>query len=189
MPTQPPAPPSPDQPPPRQPTRHVLFNSPAPRPAPSSLLPWIIAGGAVLLFVLALALFSHKPPSDRNALRPLDSYAPKLVFSALQMSESTSLSGGKSTFIDGRLRNTGDRTLTSATVQVLFANDETLPPQIETVPLALIRTREPYVDTQPIAASPLAPGDEREFRLIFENIESNWNQQLPAIHLVSAALR
>ncbi len=100
------------------------------------------------------------------------------------MSESTLLSGGKSTFLDGRVRNTGPRTVTGATLQVLFGNDEALPPQVETVPLTLIRTHNPYVDTQPLASSPLQPGGEREFRLIFENIGSNWNQTLPEIHIV-----
>lgn len=187
MATQPPVPASPDQTPP---TRNELFSSRAPEPTPSSPLPWVIAGGAVLLLILALVLFNHrKPAADLNALRPLDPYAQKLVFSAVQMSESTSLSGGKSTFIDGHVRNSGDRIVTSATVQVLFANDEALPPQVETLPLTLIRTREPYVDTQPISAAPIAPGDEREFRLIFENIGTNWNQQLPEIHLIGATLR
>ena len=105
------------------------------------------------------------------------------------MIESTSISGGKSTFIDGHIRNTGPRTVTGATVQVLFANSEALPPQIETQPLTLIRTREPYVDTQLVGAAPLAPGDGREFRLIFESIGSNWNQQLPAIHIVQVSTR
>ena len=81
------------------------------------------------------------------------------------------------------------RPLPAATVQVLFANDEALPPQIETVPLALIRTHEPYVDTQPISDAPLAPGDDREFRLIFEDIRGNWNQQLPEIHVVHVTTR
>ena len=122
-------------------------------------------------------------------MQPLDEYASSLVFSQIQMSESTSLSGGKSTFIDGHVRNAGAGTLTGATVQVLFMNSESLPPQIETLPLALIRTREPYVDTQPIAAAPLAPGEEREFRLIFESIGANWNQQLPEIHVIRTSKR
>lgn len=120
---------------------------------------------------------------------PLHPYAAQLIFSGLQMSESTSLSGGKSTYVDGHVHNTGGRTVAAASLQVLFANDMALPPQVESVPLTLIRTREPYIDTQSIAAAPIAPGQERDFRLIFENIGSNWNQQLPEIHLVSASLR
>jgi hypothetical protein len=59
-----------------------------------------------------------------------------------------------------------------------------MPPQIETLPLALIRTREPYIDTQPVSASPLKPGDGRDFRLIFETIPANWNTQMPEVHII-----
>jgi len=69
-------------------------------------------------------------------------------------------------------------------VQVLFHNEMAMPPQIETVPLALIRTHEPYVDTEPVSAAPLKPGDEQEFRLIFETLPTNWNMQMPEIHIV-----
>jgi hypothetical protein len=100
------------------------------------------------------------------------------------MSESTSLSGGKSTFIDGHIRNAGSSTVTGVMVQVLFHNEEQMPPQIESLPLALIRTREPYVDTVPVNAAPLKPGDDREFRLIFESIPSNWNMQMPEIRVI-----
>ncbi len=138
----------------------------------------------VLLLVLGLVLAGkHKPAAPANQ-RQQDDYAGKLVFSDLQMSESTSLSGGKSTFIDGQVRNTGDQTVSDATLQVAFANDEALPPQVLVVPLSLIRAREPYVDTVPLSASPLAPGSQREFRLIFEGIGTNWNQQLPQVRVM-----
>jgi hypothetical protein len=87
------------------------------------------------------------------------------------------------------LRNNGTKTVNGATVQVLFANDTAMPPQIETVPLSIIRTHEPYIDTEPISAAPLAPGDEREFRLVFEGISPNWNQQLPEIHATHITTR
>ena len=41
--------------------------------------------------------------------------------------------------------------MTGITVQVIFRNDEAMPPQVETLPLTLIRTREPYIDTQPVS--------------------------------------
>lgn len=45
------------------------------------------------------------------------------------------------------------------------------------------------MDTQPIAASPLQPADDREFRLIFETLPGNWNTQLPEIHIVHVTTR
>jgi hypothetical protein len=162
-----------------------LFTTRTPERTSSPILPVALAGLVVVLIVAGILLATHKKPSaNPNAIQSIDAYATSLPISDIVMSESTSLSGGKSTFIDGHIRNTGPRTLSSVTVQVLFANDVQLPPQVETVPLSLIRTHEPYVDTQLLSASPLKPGDDREFRLIFESINSNWNQQLPQIHII-----
>ena len=154
-----------------------------------------VIGVAVAVVLLALIggifLLRGRPAASgaQNAALPPDPYAHYLVFSQIAMSESTSLSGGKSTFIDGHVKNTGPATLTGITMQVLFRNDLSLPPQIETLPLTLIRTHEPYVDTEPVSAAPLKPGGEVEFRLIFETVAANWNQQLPELVVVHVARR
>ncbi len=166
-----------------------LFGSNQPSPAPASRLPWIVAASAIALLLAVLVLASRHKTLPANTVLPLDPYAVNVVFTDPVPSESTSLSGGKSTYVDGHVRNIGQSTLTGATLQVLFLNDEALPPQVETVPLTLIRTHTPYVDTQPLSAAPLAPGEDREFRLIFEDIRSNWNQGPPQIHVVTAKLK
>ncbi len=151
---------------------------------------WGVAGLVVLVLIIVLIFTTRKPSSiPANVILPPASYAANLPLSQLAMSESTSLSGGKSTFIDGHIQNTGSHTVTAVTVQVLFRNDEAMPPQIETVPLAFIRTHEPYIDTQPVSAAPLKPGDDREFRLIFESIPNNWNTQMPEIRAVQVIVR
>jgi hypothetical protein len=150
---------------------------------------WVIAGLVVLAVIVGLIIAGRRGTVPVVGVQPLAAYAPNLPMSQLEMSESTSLSGGKSTYIDGHVKNTGGETVTGIMVQVLFRNDEGLPPQVETVPLMLIRTREPYVDTQTVSSSPLKPGDEREFRLIFESIPTNWNQQMPDIHVIQVTTR
>lgn len=172
---------------------HTAAFSPSAEQAPRRGV-WIavVAALVVVLAAGALLLRDHAGPAAHNAaasvnrLLPIDSYATHLALSALAMSQSSSLSGGTSTFIDGRVKNAGDRTITGITVQVPFGNDEGLSAQVETVPMTLIRMHEPYIDTQPLSAAPLKAGDEREFRLIFENIPANWNQQLPEIRIVKA---
>lgn len=151
----------------------------------------IVVSGAVILAVFAAILFftRGRHQAGANVAQPLDPYAANLPLSDLSMSESTSLSGGKSTFLDGHIRNTGTGTVTGAVAQVFFRNDEGMPPAIATVPIALVRTREPYVDTEPISAEPLKPGDEHDFRLIFETLPPNWNTQLPEIHLIRITTR
>jgi len=150
---------------------------------------WAVAGLAVLVVVGALMIMGRHRTAAPTTLQPLAGYAGSLPLSQIAMSESTSLSGGKSTFVDGHIQNTGSQTVTGITVQVLFRNDEAMPPQIETLPMALIRTREPYIDTQPVEAAPLKPGDERDFRLIFESIRSNWNSQMPEIRIIGVEIR
>jgi hypothetical protein len=53
------------------------------------------------------------------------------------------------------------------------------------LPLNLIRTRQPYIDTQPVSASPIEPGQTRDFRLIFDTVPPDWNLQFPEIRVIS----
>jgi hypothetical protein len=145
---------------------------------------WVIAGAVVLVVLAGLVFAGRRRSPENKGIQAPAAYAASLPLANLEMSESTSLSGGKSTFIDGRIRNTGTSTVSGVVVQVLFRNEEQMPPQVETLPLTLIRTREPYVDTQPVSAAPMRPGDDRAFRLIFESIPANWNMQMPEIHIV-----
>jgi hypothetical protein len=167
-------------------------NSPglfAPRQPESSggipVAAWGIAG-LVIVVVVAVLIFVGRSKSvgAGNTVQPLAPYAESLPLSQLAMSESTNLSGGKYTYIDGHIRNTGTQTVTSVTVQVLFHNEEQMPPQLETLPLALIRTHQPYIDTQMVSAAPIKPGEDREFRLTFETIAGNWNYQMPEVHII-----
>ena len=155
------------------------------------MVAWVIAGVVILTVVAGTLLLTHgrQKSSVATGPQPPDPYAQSLTMSDLAMSESESLSGGKSTFIDGHIKNTGQKTVDGITLQVLFRNAEGMPPGVETVPLTLVRTRQPYVDTQPVSAAPLKPGDEREFRLIFETIPLNWNQQMPEIRPVRVSSR
>jgi hypothetical protein len=174
--------PTPDQNPSNAP---ALFSTKAKEASGIPVAAWAVAGLVVLLVVGGLLVFSRgKSSGAKNTIQPPAPYAETLPLSGLAMSESGNLSGGKYTYIDGKVRNTGTATVTAVTVQVLFRNDEQMPPQIETLPLALIRTHEPYIDTQSVSAAPLKPGDEREFRLIFETIAGNWNQQMPQVDIV-----
>ncbi len=162
----------------------AMFAGKPPEGGGIPIVAWGIAGLVVLVALVVLLLAGRNKAAGPATIQPLAAYAANLPLSQLAMSESTSLSGGKSTFIDGHIQNTGTQTVSGVMVQVLFRNNEAMPPQIETLPLSLIRTREPYVDTQPVSAAPLKPGDERDFRLIFESLPANWNMQMPEIRLI-----
>jgi hypothetical protein len=100
------------------------------------------------------------------------------------MSESSNLAGGKVTYLDGHIANTGTRTVTGITAQVLFRTFAHEVAQNETQPIKLIRTREPYVDLEPVSAAPLTPGASADFRLIFDAVNPDWDGAYPEIRIV-----
>ena len=115
---------------------------------------------------------------------PLDPYAASLTVSGLVMSESGNLAGSKVTYIDGHIANHGSRTVTAVTVQVLFRDFAHEVAQNESKSLKLIRVREPYIDVEPVSAAPLKPGDEHEFRLIFDRVSANWDGAYPELRIL-----
>jgi len=150
-------------------------------------LPLAIATAAVLI-VVALALLVFSPKKNIALVTPisaaLDTYAPSLPLSGLAMSESANLAGGKVTYLDGHIANQGPRTVTSVTVQVLFRSYAHEVAQNETLSIKLIRTKEPYIDVEPVSAAPLKPGDNREFRLIFDAVSPDWDGAYPEIRIL-----
>ena len=165
-----------------------IFAGVEPAKEPRSFAPWIVAGLAGVVIVIALMIAGrHKPVANPGGagLAPADAYAASLPISNIAMSESSNLAGGKVTYVDGVIENRGSRTVGAITVQVAFGNDLHRIAQKETMPLQLIRTHEPYVDTQPVSAAPLKPGNRREFRLIFDHVADDWNQQYPEIRIIS----
>ena len=112
------------------------------------------------------------------------------AFSNVTMSEAEAVRiSAKSLYIDGTVQNNGDKTLTGLNVQAIFRSPDGGIIFAETTPLRLVRTREPYVDLQEIAATPIAPGQSRDFRLIFEGVPETWDGQQPEIRVVRAALK
>jgi hypothetical protein len=173
-----------------KPPSSPLFTDPVPaRSFPTTAVTIAAVAVAILVTVLVLLGKRNAAPPPPNTLLPVAAYASSLTISNLQMSESTSMSGGKQTYIEGHIANHGPKTVTDITVQVVFANDVSMAPQIETGPLNLIYMRQPYVDTHPVSASPIAPGGEADFRLIFDDVSDNWNQQLPQIRISQAETR
>jgi hypothetical protein len=151
-----------------------------------------IAAVAVVLLVGLLVVMGRRDGQTTAALhtlQPAAAYAPNLVLSNLVMSESTSFSGAKDTYVDGHITNNGPATVTGITVQVAFGNVVAEPKRIETTPLMLIRAREPYIDVEGVDAAPLAPGKGADFRLTFESIDPNWDQQLPEVRVIRVSTK
>ena len=114
----------------------------------------------------------------------MDPYSGNLTISHLAMSESSNLAGGKVTYLDGRIANNGNRTVTGITVQVLFRDPAHEVAQNETQPLKIIRTRDPYVDVEALSAAPLKPDEAEDFRLIFDTVARDWDGVFPEIRII-----
>jgi hypothetical protein len=150
-------------------------------------LPLAVAAAVVLIALAVIVLvFEHPKPAPKVTpiSAALDSYAQSLPITALAMSESSNLAGGKVTYLDGHIANTGSRTITGVTVQVLFRDGAHEVAQNETLPLKLIRMREPYIDVEPVSAAPLAPGGENDFRLIFDAVSPDWDGAYPEVRVI-----
>jgi hypothetical protein len=151
---------------------------------------WLPIGIAatVVVVVAAAAFFMLEHGKKAASVTPIsampDAYAASLPITGLAMSESGNLAGGKATYLDGHIANTGSRTVKGITVQVLFRTFAHEVAQNETQPLKFIRTRTPYVDLEPVSAAPLKPGDGQDFRLIFDAVTPDWDGAYPEIRVV-----
>ena len=146
-----------------------------------------IAAGVVIVVVAAMVLIMERHKSNPGVApvaAAADPYAQSLPISGVVMSESANLSGGKVTYLDGHIANKGDHTVTGVAVQVLFRNAAHEVAQNETQQMKLIRTRDPYIDVEPVSAAPLKPGQERDFRLIFDAVTPDWDGAYPQVRIL-----
>ncbi len=165
---------------------------PSVEPRERNWLPLAIAAAIVLVVTaVVVGVLQHGKPAVTVTpiSAPTDPYAANLPISGLAMSEASNLTGGKVTYLDGRIANTGSRTVTGITVQVLFRSFTHEVAQNVTMPLRFIRTREPYVDVESVSAAPLKPGDQRDFRLIFDAVSEDWDGAYPEIRIIHVESR
>lgn len=150
-------------------------------------MPLAIAAG-VIIVVAAIVIFVSQRGKAPATVTPVsaqaDPYAASLPISEVKMSESSNLAGGKVTYIDGHITNNGNKTVTGISMQVLFRNAANEVAQNETQAVKWIRTRDPYIDLEPVSAEPLKPGEGRDFRLIFDAVSQGWNGVYPEMRIV-----
>lgn len=150
-------------------------------------VPWIVAL-VVICFGLGLAFWLGRPASNSSG-SGVDPYAKSVVLGNVQVSQASNFAGDELTYVDGTVENRGNRTITSMTLQAAFPNATGDAPQILQAPVSVVRSRDPYVDTQPISVAPLPPGKTQDFRLVFDNVSPMWNQQPPSLRIVDVATR
>jgi len=146
----------------------------------------VIAIAVVVAVVGVVALILRAAPKTAPGPPP---YAANLKFGDLKMSQAQNFVGATVTYIDGTLSNAGDKTVTHATVQVTFKDLYNQVAQIENVPVKVLQTGGPYLDTVDLSVSPLAPGQSKPFRLIFEHLSEQWNQAYPDLQITDVTVK
>jgi hypothetical protein len=152
----------------------------------SNLRPILLGVALVVVVAGTVAFLLRSTPKSANAPHP---YAANLKISDLKMSVAENFVGASVTYIDGTVSNSGDKTVTHAAVHVAFKNSLGEVAQAEDVALHVLQTSGPYPDAVDLSTSPLAPGEQKPFRLTFEHISSDWNQAYPDLQVTDVAIR
>jgi hypothetical protein len=131
------------------------------------LLVFLVAGGA-----LAYWLVRHS--GDRTPQTPALSqeavdYLPSLALSDVQMEGAENFLAQTAATISGKLTNNGPRTLRLVEINCIFRDLNGQP---------LKRERAIVVGRR---GGPVKPGETRGFELHFDQVPTNWNQDLPAL--------
>jgi Protein of unknown function (DUF2393) len=146
---------------------------------------WRAALIGIVLVVAAIVLIVLLSRGEKTAPTGPPPYAAKLKLSDLKLSAAQNFVGGTVTYLDGNITNSGDKTVTGITVEVLFKNSMGQVAQKEDLPLHVLQTGGPYADVAELTAAPLDPGRTRQFRLTVEGaITTDWNQQYPELRVV-----
>jgi hypothetical protein len=140
----------------------------------------VIAVGAVLAIILIVAYAMRESP---KAAKPASPYIASLSLSDFKMSAAENFIGSTVSYVDGTVANTSNKTVTHAVVEVVFKDDIGQLAQREELPLRVLKTSGAYPEAVDLDVSPLAPGQSKPFRLIFDSISAQWNHQAPEIRV------
>jgi hypothetical protein len=152
----------------------------------SNWRPIVLGVGLVVVIVGVIALLLHTPPKTATAPHP---YAVNLKLSDLKMSAAENFVGASVTYIDGSVTNTGNQTVTHATIHVAFKDSLGQIAQAEDIPLRILQTSGPYPEAVDLGVSPLAPGQSKPFRLTFEHVSTDWNHEYPELQVMDVVVK
>lgn len=133
---------------------------------------WTLMGLGVLLIAALVAYleFAPKPvPQELQLTAEAKTYIKSLQLADVNMSAKLDYFSQKVVEINGQITNGGDRKLGVVEVTCVFRDYAN---QI------IHRQRSPIVSRK---MGGLQPGETKQFRLPFDEIPSNWNQQMPQL--------
>jgi hypothetical protein len=160
--------------------------------------PWLGLGigFGIILVILGYLIYSSRnaPKQVISAPRlmeaaPVDPYAARLELTDVKMAKAENLLGGVMIYVEGKITNKGDRTVTGASVEITFRNALNEVVQRENHPVMVILAREPADDIAALNVSPLKPGETKEFRQTFEHVSRDWGGQYPELHITTVTVK
>jgi hypothetical protein len=153
---------------------------------------WTFVGLGVAIVIIVVAVLTIVGRSGRTGPQGPPPYAANLKLSDLKMSAAQNFVGATVTYLDGKIANTGDKTVTRAIVQATFVNSLAQVVQRETLPIHVLTSGPSggiYTDVVDLSAAPLAPGQTRPFRLTLEHVSADWNHAAPELKLIDVATK
>ncbi|HZQ96101.1 MAG TPA: DUF2393 family protein [Candidatus Sulfotelmatobacter sp.] len=159
---------------------------PATEEADNSRVIIAVAVTLVIGLALAAAFLLRQPP---KAVKVPSPYIASLKISDFKMSAAENFIGATVSYIDGKIANTGDKTVTHVVVQVNFEDSMGQVAQREDLPLRVVRNNGAYEEPVDLNTAPLAPGQSASFRLTFDSISAQWNHQYPDITITDVTVK
>lgn len=148
--------------------------------------PWraIVAGVAVVAIIIGLLVWLGS--GNRSLSQAPNPYVDRLQVSNVKMAAAQNFVGGTVTYVEGRITNSGDKTVTGAVAEVIFRNALGEVVQKEQIPIRVLVWQGPARDILELRSAPLKPGASADFRLTIEgNISADWNQGYPEVRISS----
>jgi hypothetical protein len=145
----------------------------------------LIAVAAIAVVIGIVYALSRSPGGSRGASQGAPLYAANLQVQDLRLSTAENFVGGRVTYLEGKMANNGDKSVTGAQLETVFRNTlgevvdrQEQPVRVEAAPLG-------HQDWVSLNVSPLGPGRVASFRLTFEHISADWNQGYPELKFTS----
>jgi len=152
----------------------------------SSRLIIVVAVVAVIAIMGGLAFLLREQPKPAKTVPP---YVANLKLSDFKLSAAENFVGATVSYVDGKVMNSGDKTVTRVVVEVVFKDEMGQVAQQEEVPLQVIRDTGPYPEAVDLTVLPLAPGQTMPFRLTFDRISAQWNRAYPEMRVTDATVK
>jgi hypothetical protein len=147
----------------------------------------ILVGIALVVIVVGIiAWLSRNEPRTVTGPPP---YAANLKISNVKMSTAENFVGASVTYIEGKVTNNGDKTVTHVVTQVTFKDSMGQVVQADTIPLYVIDSSGPYPNPVDLSASPLAPSQAKPFRITFEHVSADWSGQYPTLEIADVSVK